>query len=543
MFRLILNSRAMSVPKVSSAERIPGFRQLPVWLRPYVFAVLGVALVSGFVALGRQAFGTHLTLPIAIPLSFLFLLIFLGAAWLSYGAGIMVCLLNTVAMPHLIVVNRLASGGESVGRPDAVRLGLLIGVSLLVSYIGGIHRRRESELRRQAEELVLRVRERTDQLLVSALEKRQAEDRLRFVLDSADVGYWDYDLGSGVTIRSPTHDRVFGYDDPLPDWNYRTFLRHVHPEDRAWVGREVRSTMEGNSRSLEFRIVWPDGSVHWLWAKVQTHLGPTGAVAHLGGVVVDVTARRRAEEDLRDQAQLLELAHDAILTLDRQGQIRFWSRGAEQMYGFSREEALGSLAHELLENEIPGFAGGDRTDSHRARPLGGRAYAAAEGRIAAGGGKPVGVVAGHARQKAGLAGNQHGYYRTAQHRRTAPAHAEAGKPGSAGGRRGARLQQPPDRHPGQRQPGAGPHSAGASQPHPHQGGHPRGGAGGRPHAPTAGLRREGALRDAERRPFQPGAGKSAGWCRLPFPNRCSFGFSSRTRRRKSSPIRGRCSRS
>ena len=343
----------MSPLKVSSAGLVPGLRRLPVWLRPYVLALLGVTLVSGFAALGRRAFGTPLPLPLAIPLAGVFLLAFLGAAWFSYGAGIMVCLLNTAAVPHLIVVNRLTAISESAIRPDMVRLGLVTGLSLLVSYIGVLYRRRESELLRQAEELTRRVRERTDQLLVSALEKRQAEDRLGFVLDSADVGYWDYDLGRGVTTRSPTHDRIFGYSEPLPDWNYRTFLRHVHPEDRDWLEREVRSTMAGSSHTLEFRIVWPDGSVHWLWGKVQTHFGPTGAVAHIGGVVMDVTTLRRAEEDLRDKAQLLDLAHDAILTLDREGRIRFWSRGAEQMYGFSREEAMGSVARELLGTKFP----------------------------------------------------------------------------------------------------------------------------------------------------------------------------------------------
>ena len=225
--------------------------------------------------------------------------------------------------------------------------------------------------------MVFRIRERTDQLLVSALEKRQAEDRLRFVLDSADVGYWDYDIASGVTTRSPTHDQIFGYDQPLPHWDYRTFLRHVHPDDRDGVEREARASMAERNRSLEFRIVWPDGSVHWLWARRSRCISALPASrAHIGGVVMDITARRRAEEDLRDQAQLLELAHDAILTLDRQARIRFWSRGAERMYGYSREEALGSCGARAAENQIPGLAGGNRTDSRGARPLGGRAHAA-----------------------------------------------------------------------------------------------------------------------------------------------------------------------
>ena len=62
---------------------------------------------------------------------------------------------------------------------------------------------------------------------------------------------------------------------------------------------------------------------------------------------------REAAEGLREQAQLLDLAHDAILSLDWNGQIRFWNSGAEQMYGWTRAEAMGQMAHDLLKTEFP----------------------------------------------------------------------------------------------------------------------------------------------------------------------------------------------
>jgi PAS domain S-box-containing protein len=62
---------------------------------------------------------------------------------------------------------------------------------------------------------------------------------------------------------------------------------------------------------------------------------------------------RDAAEGLREQAQLLDLAHDAILSLDWNGQIRFWNRGAEQMYGWTQTEAVGRVAHDLLKTQLP----------------------------------------------------------------------------------------------------------------------------------------------------------------------------------------------
>src|SRR5882724_643089 len=73
-----------------------------------------------------------------------------------------------------------------------------------------------------------------------------------------------------------------------------------------------------------------------------------------------VAERKTAQEvlqkqavKLRDQAQLLELAHDAILVRDLSSAIMFWNRGAERMYGWTREEALGAITHTLLQTEFP----------------------------------------------------------------------------------------------------------------------------------------------------------------------------------------------
>jgi PAS domain S-box-containing protein len=70
-------------------------------------------------------------------------------------------------------------------------------------------------------------------------------------------------------------------------------------------------------------------------------------------VARDITARKRTEEALRRQAELLDLAHDAILARDLKDRIVFWNRGAEETYGWGREEALGKDCHLLLKTEFP----------------------------------------------------------------------------------------------------------------------------------------------------------------------------------------------
>ena len=78
------------------------------------------------------------------------------------------------------------------------------------------------------------------------------------------------------------------------------------------------------------------------------------AINHLRGELLQRSqAQQKQLEVLREQAELLELAHDAIIVRDLDGRIQFWNRGAEATYGWSRAEALGRSAHQLLQTNLP----------------------------------------------------------------------------------------------------------------------------------------------------------------------------------------------
>ena len=78
-----------------------------------------------------------------------------------------------------------------------------------------------------------------------------------------------------------------------------------------------------------------------------------GGRRYYAAIVRDITTRVEADEALRRQADLLDLAYDAILTCDWDGPITFWNRGAEQMYGYSRADATGQVCHDLLRTRYP----------------------------------------------------------------------------------------------------------------------------------------------------------------------------------------------
>src|SRR5262249_4182393 len=69
--------------------------------------------------------------------------------------------------------------------------------------------------------------------------------------------------------------------------------------------------------------------------------------------VADLTEVKAAEQELRNQAELLNLAHDAIIVRDPESRITFWNPGAEKTYGWTAQEAIGRLSHELLQTRFP----------------------------------------------------------------------------------------------------------------------------------------------------------------------------------------------
>ena len=129
---------------------------------------------------------------------------------------------------------------------------------------------------------------------------QESEERLRFGLDAAGIGEWDLDLRTDVARRSLWHDRLFGYAEAVPVWGYDTFLAHVAGEDRGRVDGAFKTALGGaGDYDVEFRTVWPDGSVHWLWSKGHFYFDEEGKPYRVAGIQVEVTNRRTAEEALK----------------------------------------------------------------------------------------------------------------------------------------------------------------------------------------------------------------------------------------------------
>ena len=103
----------------------------------------------------------------------------------------------------------------------------------------------------------------------------------------------------------------------------------------------------------EIRLVLPGGETKHVLASASPLLDESGKSRGSVGAFFDVTDRKRLEDELRQRAELLELASEAVVVRDMDGNIRFWNAGAESVYGWSREDVLGRKLHEILQTSFP----------------------------------------------------------------------------------------------------------------------------------------------------------------------------------------------
>ena len=182
-----------------------------------------------------------------------------------------------------------------------------------------------------------------------------SERRFTLAMRAARMGTWTLDVATHEHWRDAHLNRLLGLPAVDSSQPFADFLTHIHPDDRATVASAFDTSVREDRRlNVEFRVVWPDGTVRWL--RDQGDVFQASGGTEMAGACVDVTERREAEEAVRSSEErlrrIVRSATDfAILTLTPERTVTSWSPGAVAIFGYPVSEIIGRSADILFTPE------------------------------------------------------------------------------------------------------------------------------------------------------------------------------------------------
>jgi PAS domain S-box-containing protein len=193
------------------------------------------------------------------------------------------------------------------------------------------HKQAKAEIKRLNEELEQRVQERTSQLTdvnteltKEVLHRQRAEEALlrseAYLAEAqrlTHTGSWACNVMTREILHSSEeHSRLYGYDPERGIPSFEELVQRMHPEDRPRVVEMAEtSNREGKDFEAHFRVVLPDGTTKYVYGVAHPVFNPSGDVGEFVGILMDVTERRRADEERERLRQVeADLAHVTRIT-------------------------------------------------------------------------------------------------------------------------------------------------------------------------------------------------------------------------------------
>ncbi len=188
---------------------------------------------------------------------------------------------------------------------------------------------------------------------------RASEERLRAVFSQAALGIAVANLDGRLQEANVEFCSILGYT--LEEVRQHTFLDLTHPDDVKRTRERVKKLLAGeiDSYALEKRYVRKDGSAVWSSTTVTLLRTESGEASQYIGIIQDITDRKQTENLLSRLAAVVEHSDDAIITKTLESIITTWNPGAERIFGYTADEAIGKpvtmLIPEQQLDEEPGI--------------------------------------------------------------------------------------------------------------------------------------------------------------------------------------------
>jgi PAS domain S-box-containing protein len=190
---------------------------------------------------------------------------------------------------------------------------------------------------------------------VAAAAIAEAKERMQLAVESAAAGTWDF-YPETNQLECSSHCYSIFQLPPGAKPTLELFYERIHSKDRARVQLKLENALDPQGPGeydADYRIVWPDGTTRWIFAKGRCFFSGNTAARHpvrLSGLLVDVTERRQTQHDRDSLAAALNDSPDYIGITDLRGRVRFLNRAAQQLVGLKDDaEARTKTAFDFLD--------------------------------------------------------------------------------------------------------------------------------------------------------------------------------------------------
>ena len=178
-------------------------------------------------------------------------------------------------------------------------------------------------------------------MLVDINQTKQSEERLRMAMEASRMGMFDWNLRTGKITCSREHEALWGFQPGEFDGTFAAFARRVHPDDLAEVEALLNDARDNHRPyTHSYRVIWPDGSVHWLMGRGEFTYAEDGRADVMRGTVMDITALKTTElilqEEQRRLAEAQRIAHLGSWDIDARRGLA-WSRETYRIWGVEPE--------------------------------------------------------------------------------------------------------------------------------------------------------------------------------------------------------------
>ncbi len=171
---------------------------------------------------------------------------------------------------------------------------------------------------------------------------RKSESLLKEAQRIAHFGVWDWDISTNCLYWSDEIYQIFGLAAQQFEATYEAFLNTVHPEDRQRVIDAVNDAVYQNMPyEINHRIILPMGQIRIVKEVGRVYKDSSGRPIRMMGVVHDITEYEHIRQELKRQADIIDQIHDSVISTDMDGKVTSWNKGAERIFGYTQEEALG----------------------------------------------------------------------------------------------------------------------------------------------------------------------------------------------------------